>query len=66
MLKVIFKSTGSLSCSWGMKLSNQVISRLFKSTVFNYMHMQTEKTREDDHEECIGKNLEVDGFDSLQ
>jgi hypothetical protein len=30
------------------------------------MHMQTEKTQEDDHEECIGKNLEGDGFDFLQ
>ena len=29
------------------------------------MHMQTEKTREDEHEECIGKNLEGDGFDFL-
>lgn len=30
------------------------------------MHTQTEKTWEDDHEECIGKNWEGDGFDFLQ
>jgi len=30
------------------------------------MHMQTEKTREDDHEECIGKYFEGDGFDFFQ
>jgi hypothetical protein len=33
MLKVIFKSTGPLSCSREMELSNQVISRLFNLTV---------------------------------